>query len=282
MPITGPSVEKRFVASPDGVRLDYAVLGSGEPVVMLHGLLAGRASFARQHELADRWKLILPSTRGHDDSNGQLPLGYGIHTTELEDLWVVLEAEGIDNFDVVGHSSGGALAFALAQRHPSRVRRMVLIEPTLIGILQAADRNEITGAFKGFADASREVGPMAGLERALQWLGGQSWMALDAAKREHRLRAMSPMAHLIGPHSLALIDFPVTPDDLKSVTTPTLLIYGEDSFPIEARLAERLRELRPDWQQVLVPEAGHNCFRERPELVNDAIRAFLSSPIGGA
>ena len=50
----GTQVIKTIWAS-DGVQLEYEVLGTGEPLVMLHGVFAGRGAFSRQRELADQY-----------------------------------------------------------------------------------------------------------------------------------------------------------------------------------------------------------------------------------
>lgn len=108
------NIETRSVLSKDGVKLEYDVVGQGEPIVFLHGLFTGRAGFSKQHELANRWRLVLPSTRAHDGTEGRIPPDYSFRT-ELNDLLAVLDTEHLDYFNVVGHSSGGTLAFALAR-----------------------------------------------------------------------------------------------------------------------------------------------------------------------
>jgi pimeloyl-ACP methyl ester carboxylesterase len=268
------NIETRSVLSKDGVKLEYSVVGSGEPVLFLHGLFTGRAAFSKQHELAEQWRLVLPSTRAHDGTEGRLPPDYSFHT-ELNDLLTVLHAEQLERFHVVGHSSGGTLAFALARSHPHRVRKMVLIEPTLFEVLNEPERREISSTFLSFAETGRRSGDRAGLDAALNWLGGEGWRSLDDHKRASRLDAMQPVQHLIVPHMHALVDFSAPAEDVKALHMPTLLIYGANSYPVEAQLAQRFRELRPDWPQIVIEGAGHNCYREKPTQVNAALRTFL-------
>ena len=270
------NIETKSILSKDGVKLEYAVVGEGEPIVFLHGLFTGRAGFSKQHELGNRWRLVLPSTRAHDSTEGRLPPDYSFRT-ELNDLLAVLDTEHLDCFNVVGHSSGGTLAFALARSHPERVQKMVLIEPTLFEVLNEPERQKISNTFMSFAEAGRRGGDRAGVDAALQWLGGEGWRSLDDDKRASRLDAMKPVEHLLIPHMHALVEFKAPAEDVKSLKMPTLLIYGERSYPVEAQLAQRFGELRPDWAQVLIEGAGHNCFREKPIEVNAAIRSFFES-----
>ena len=271
-----PATQTKSVLGSDGVKLEYDVVGSGEPLVLLHGIFTGRAIFSRQHELADRWRLILPSARAHDGTAGRLPPEYGIATSELDDLLAVLDAEGLEHINLIGHSSGGVLAFAFARRFPERVTRLILIEPTLIRLLHAPERDGICGEFGGLADIAERQGDLVGMSSTMAWLGGDGWRNLDEAKKSARLDAMMPLQHLLVPHMRALVDFAVTEDEVRALRMPTLLIYGGASYPFEFQLAARFTEIRPDWHQVLVDGAGHNCYREQPKVVNPAIRSFLA------
>jgi pimeloyl-ACP methyl ester carboxylesterase len=62
--------EKRSVSASDGVQIEYEVLGTGAPLLLVHGGFAGRSTFSRQRVLADHHRLIIPSSRGHDGTAG--------------------------------------------------------------------------------------------------------------------------------------------------------------------------------------------------------------------
>src|SRR5947207_3414 len=131
-----PLGEMRSVAAPAGVKIEYEVVGAGKPVVLLHGGFAGRSTFSRQRSLAEHYRLILPSSRGHDRTDGTLPPAYGFDTSEVDDVCAVLKAEGVDRTHLIGHSSGGATAFAFARRFPQQVDHLVLICPTSAPVRQ--------------------------------------------------------------------------------------------------------------------------------------------------
>ena len=131
-PAGEPGNDVRSVLAADGARLEYAVAGAGPPLVLLHGFLAGRRAFSRQQPVLEkRFRLIMPSARGHDGSTATIPPGYGAGTSDVDDLAVILAAEGVDRFSMLAHSSGGATAFSFARLFPERIARLVLIEPTL-------------------------------------------------------------------------------------------------------------------------------------------------------
>ncbi len=142
--------EVRSAQTFDGARLEYEVAGSGPSLVMLHGVLASRRTFSRQlAAFSERFRLIMLSARGHDGSEMKLPPNYGAGSSDVDDLRAVLEAENIDRVSLVGHSSGGATAFVFASRYPDRMARMVLIEPTLLGISLPAESEKVRSIFEG-------------------------------------------------------------------------------------------------------------------------------------
>lgn len=128
MSTTSPEVANSIVAG--GIRTNYHDLGSGFPVLMIHGSGPGVSAWANWRlvmpELARRARVIAPDMAGFGFSERRDDFKYDM------DLWVgqavgLLDALGIEQADVVGNSFGGALALALAIRHPRRVRRLVLM-----------------------------------------------------------------------------------------------------------------------------------------------------------
>ena len=105
-------------------------LGSGHPVLLLHGSGPGVTAWAN-------WRLVMPELARQARVIAPDMVGFG-YTDRPQgqrydmDAWVaqavdLLDALGIEQTDLVGNSFGGALALALAIRHPKRVRRLVLM-----------------------------------------------------------------------------------------------------------------------------------------------------------
>ncbi|HUB15257.1 MAG TPA: alpha/beta hydrolase [Acetobacteraceae bacterium] len=267
---------RRFPAA-DGARLEYEVLGNGPPLVMLHGVLAGRRTFSRQHDgFADHRRLIMPSARGHDGSEGRLPPNYSVGDSDVDDLLALLDAEGLGTVDLFGHSSGGATAFVFACRYPARVRRLVLAEPSLLALLPPEVGDAVVAGSLAVAAAGDSDGPGVALRTALAFTGGDAWQALDREAQERRLQAMASCAAVVGPHFRGLCALDVGDADVIGLGPPTLLLYGENSFPFEAVIGERFRALRPDLPFLIVAGAGHNVHRDRADFVNAEVAAFLA------
>jgi lipase len=100
----------------------------GHPLVALHGLKGYGGRWREVAGLLLTCRVYAPDLRGVGQSPQEPPWTMEQHAT---DVLGVLDAAGLDRADIVGHSFGGAVAVALARLAPERVRRMVLLDPSL-------------------------------------------------------------------------------------------------------------------------------------------------------
>lgn len=113
-------------ASVNGVALHLACAGDpgAPPLLLLHGWPQHWWSWRRMiGPLAERRRVIVPDLRGWGWSDA--PPGDYAKATFVSDMVALLDAEGIDQVDVIGHDWGGWTAFLLALEHPQRLRRLV-------------------------------------------------------------------------------------------------------------------------------------------------------------
>lgn len=128
MTTRSPEIGQRIVAA--GVETNVHDLGAGFPVLMIHGSGPGVSAWAN-------WRLVMPAlaTQARVIAPDMAGFGFSARPDGYDytmDNWVaqavgVLDALDIEQADLVGNSFGGALALALAIRHPQRVRRLVLM-----------------------------------------------------------------------------------------------------------------------------------------------------------
>jgi pimeloyl-ACP methyl ester carboxylesterase len=125
--------QKQTAVLSNGIRLAYVELGdsSGVPVLLLHGFTDSARSWSliAPHLAAD-FRLIAPDLRGHGQSDK--PEGCYTIPEMAYDIRLLIQELGLAPVHVVGHSLGGRLAQALAERWPQVVRRIVLISTSAV------------------------------------------------------------------------------------------------------------------------------------------------------
>jgi pimeloyl-ACP methyl ester carboxylesterase len=113
-------------ADVNGVSMYYEEQGSGDPLLLLHGGLAGGEIFADVAPVfAERRRVIVPDFQGHGRT---ADIDRPLHAEDLADDVAALIAHlGLERADVLGYSLGGEVTWRLAIQHPDTVRRIVVI-----------------------------------------------------------------------------------------------------------------------------------------------------------
>lgn len=128
MPADNPEIASRIVAG--GIATNHHDVGTGDPVVLIHGSGPGVSAWANWRlvlpRLSDRFRVIAPDMVGFGFTDRPADIRYDL------DTWVgqvvgLLDALGLARVHLVGNSFGGAVALAMAIRHPERVRRLALM-----------------------------------------------------------------------------------------------------------------------------------------------------------
>jgi 2-hydroxymuconate-semialdehyde hydrolase len=128
MTATNPEIATSVVAG--GIRTNCHDLGKGPAVLMLHGSGPGVSAYANWRlvmpELCRQFRILAPDLVGFGFSDRPAGIRYDMKTW-VDQAVGVLDALKIDKAHLVGNSFGGALALALAIRHPQRIERLVLM-----------------------------------------------------------------------------------------------------------------------------------------------------------
>jgi len=125
MQTTTPKPTRSGYAAVNGINYYYAVYGTGEPLLLLHGGLGQIEMFGPNlTRLAQRRQVIGVDLQGH----GRTELGdREISLVDMgNDMANLLKQIGCDKVDVLGYSMGAGVAFRFAAQHPEMVRRVAL------------------------------------------------------------------------------------------------------------------------------------------------------------
>lgn len=249
-----------------GARLYVQKLGSGAPIVFLHGgIRYFETNFARQRDYFASSRTVIGIDRrghGHSPDTAQ-PFSY---VQMAEDMAAVIEQLGVAPVDVVGHSDGANVGLILARDHPRLVRRLVVSGANLRAALPPEElerRSQWTS--QQIADKAREVAAKLPPDFRTEY----ETVAPDGPEHWWTLVTKS--------YRLWLTPIVIEPAQLRTIGIPVLVMAGDHDFtPIEETL-EIYRNL-PQGELFILPGTGHGTMSQRPELVNLAMREFLERP----
>jgi pimeloyl-ACP methyl ester carboxylesterase len=255
------SPTKHSFAAPDGTRLAWHELGTGRPVLLLHGLFSDAETnwirFGHAAELAGRgFRAIMPDLRAHGESaKPHDPASYPPDVL-AQDALALIEHLGLADYDLGGYSLGARTAVRMVALG-ARPRRLVVSGMGLSGLLDTGARSD------HFRRILRGLGTH---ER-----GSPEWLAEAFLKTT----GGDPQAFL--PLLDSFVD--TSEAQLRAIDVPTLVLQGADDH--DNGEAEDLAAMLPNARFVEIP-GNHMSAVTRPDL-GRAIADFLAldPPQGG-
>jgi pimeloyl-ACP methyl ester carboxylesterase len=248
----------------------------GRPIVLVHPMFASSVSYYRVvGPFAERHPVYALDTIG---TPGRSVQTRPVHGQEDIARWFddTLVGLGLTAVHVVGYSEGGWVAIFAAVGAPRRIASLSLIEPG--GALYHV-RAEVL--LRMVVTGLRVITHLGSPERVMtnfsRWLGpdtqltGQEMALVLAAARGYRQGLPFPRT--------------LTDEQLASIATPTLVLFGANTVLYEAaKAAERASQCIPGVQVEIIPQAGHDLPAAHPNLVTDRVLQFIqrsSTPYTG-
>ena len=260
------SLEK--VASGNGVQIAIERIGSGKPLLAIHGAASTRKRwFLTAAALGERRELILMDRRARGDSSDGSAT-YAIEQ-EYEDVAAVVAHIG-KPLDILGHSYGAIITIGAAPQLKN-VDRIVLYEPPVRPIAPDDDLPEQIERRVAAGDLE------GGLRMFLTHVGASD---ADFAK----LRALPnwPERLTIVPtiprEVRAVRGLYFSKEHLAAITTPVLLQLGSDSPPHFPRAIDELMRGLPKARLEILPGQKHQAMDTAPALFVKSVRTFLDRP----
>ena len=179
---------------------------------------------------------------------------------------------------LVGHSYGAAVALMAALARPDRIRALALYEPTLFALLEqeAPGQPAADGIRWAAADAAAAIerrDTAAAAERFIDyWMGPGSWRRMPAGRRAPIAASMCNVAGWAG----ALFSEPTPLAAFAALDMPVLCMVGAQSPASSRGVTRLLARALPDVSVTEFDDLGHMGPVTHPDVVNDAVAAFLA------
>lgn len=240
-------------AQVNGIRLYYEVAGEGPALVLLHGGFGGTHLFGGQVPAFSRhFRVFVPEMRGR----GRTPDAEGPITYEVmaDDVGAFLDRVVGEPAHLVGVSDGGIVGLLLALQRSRLLRRLVTVGSNfhpdgLLSTTRWTDAGPDDEAWSGPRERYAEVSP-----------DGADHFPVVFAKLQQMWREGQPTLDV---------------EDLAAVTTPTLVVAGDDDVVKHAH-SVAFYEALPRGQLAIIPGASHGVFMEKADLLNRIVLDFLA------
>jgi pimeloyl-ACP methyl ester carboxylesterase len=252
----------------NGLEMYYEVHGSGRPLVLLHGNLS---------TIGVDFGGIIPSLAKSRQVIGVEQQAHG-HTADVDrplsirnwadDTAALLRHLGVERADLFGYSSGSAVAFQLALDHPELVGKLVL----------ASFSYRLDGLHPGLLDGIAQLQP--------EHLAGTPF------EQDYARVAPNPgdWPKLIEKITQMDADLPQwTADDIRALTSPTMLIIGDSDIVQPEHAVEIFRLLGggvigdvaglPRSRLAVLPGTTHITLVQRAEWLSSMVGEFLDAEV---
>jgi pimeloyl-ACP methyl ester carboxylesterase len=250
--------------------LEYEVRGTGLPVMLVHGFTEDRRIWdPLLTGIEDKYNWILPDLPGSGGSafNGSL--------SQLKDFSEALKAiadnENVPQVILIGHSMGGYISLAFAEKYPEKTGGLGLFHSS--SYADSAEKKE--SREKNMAFIKRN-GAALFVEQAIPGLFSESFKA----EHPEEIRKLVDRYANFSPDSLvvyldAMKQRPATTELLKTITKPILFIMGEEDKAVPLKDALEQCHLPQISYIHILTHTAHMGMIENTSLCNSIVDRFL-------
>ncbi len=265
----------------NGLRLHYLEWGSAEkpPMILLHGI--GRDAHSFDHfapHFSQDYRVIAVDLRGHGDSEWH-PDGAYLVEDFVSDLAALVEQLGLNNFVLLGNSTGGRVAQVYAGRHSNLVRALIVEDvgperpPNIAASFERRVREDANG--------------WSSMDELLVKLRAEGSIVSDELLKSHAQSATRRRedGRLVWKRDPKLVNGFVPTElwsDVQRIISPTIYVLGGNSKIVPPSTQERLKASIPGCEIVVMPGVGHYPHLEAPGAYVEVVKDFLSRRVARA
>lgn len=270
-----PSPEIGASITTGDITTNYHDLGSGDPLLLIHGSGPGVSSYAN-------WRLQLPVFAENFRVLALDMAGFG-YTTAPDDIsytrerWLqqivdFLDALGIEKVSVVGNSFGGSMALGLAVHHPERVNKLILMGSVGVPFSLTDGLDKVWGyqpSEEAMGDLMRNTFAHDGTRVTDDMIRGR----YAASVRPGIAEAFSSM--FPAPRQRWVDSMAYTFDELQNIEHETLLVHGREDKVIPLETSLTMMQLIPNSRLHVFGKCGHWTQIEHADAFAALVTEFL-------
>ncbi len=252
------------------MKLHYQIFGSGQPLVILHGLFGSADNWrGLAKQLAIVAQVITVDLRNHGRSPHSAKQTYELMADDLAEL---VEELNLRSIDLIGHSIGGKVAMAFSQHHPELLRKLVVVD-----IAPRSYADEHSSIFKSLLgldlslystrnDVDKALSVSLPIKAVRQFLLMN--LAVDNAQLNWRINL--PALYDAYPQLLSAVC------EGQQNSVPSCFIRGGLSNYIQVQDITLIQTSFPNSEIVTIEHAGHWVHAEAPEAFLNTIIEFFN------
>ena len=253
------------------MNLNYKVFGSGDPVIILHGMFGMLDNWQYvAKKLSDHFMVFILDLRNHGKSPHSADFSYEIMA---QDVFNFMEENWIFKAHLIGHSMGGKVAMRLACEHEDRIEKLVVVDIApkkytgnhqnifdalfSINLDQLNSRSEAEDILKNKIES----------QGVRQFILKNMHINKDSQKYEWKMNLKvihESYAHILDSDKLE-----------NQFNQPTLFVKGADSDYIKREEWDQYIQNFPNAQLQSIPQAGHWVHADQPKEFLEILNNFL-------
>ena len=263
----------------DGLRMHYVRAGTGRPLILIHGLVGSASNWRGNIDaLASHATVYAIDLVNMGGSQRRAGLDASLAAT-ADRVAACMDALGLDQADIAGHSHGGAVALTLAAGHPERVRSLILFAPinpfsnleySLIRLYSSVPGRWLARVAPYLPQRVQRI--------ALGRMYGDPARIADGALEGYvdGLRVMGTVDHILAIVRGWRTDMAALEATLAGVAqVPVLLMWGDRDRAVSVTSGAKLHGYLPGSELVVLAGGGHVVFEEMPAECNRAMGEWL-------
>ena len=282
LPPSGQFAKLRFA------RLHYLSQGQGPAIVLVHGLAGNLHNFTYgvSKPLSENYRVISVDRPGCGYSTRNSNADASLEA-QADTLVELLDHLNIESAVFVGHSLGGAISLAAAQKHPNKVKALALIAP----LTHAPDKP--SPVFKALDIQSASVrkmvawtvavpGSLFKISKTLKVIFGPEKAPADFAIRGGGILSLKPQTFIAASSDLQNVrwSMPEIEAAYASMTTPVSVLYGREDRILSSKLNGEELPQRIRGAQVTLVSGGHMLPVTQAELTTQFIQDVAGKATG--